>query len=325
MDSLDLVRTPYIQDIRQGLLEEGHFLLKKLHLNVGKKNKPYLRLLLADKTGHLPAVFFENMNALKKIQGQLQEGVVVKVSGIIEEYQNVLQLRLLKIEKDDKPDWDLSRFWKRTPHDRRELYRKLKGYLEKIKEPALSQLCLSFLKDKAFMKLFLEAPASRYVHHAYIGGLLEHTLNVVELCYTYARVYEQADHDLLMAGAFIHDIGKIDEYVFLFEIDHSALGKLKGHTLLGYDRLQQKLQGIKIDDNLRLKIEHIMLSHQGQKRWGAVEEPRFLEAYLVHAADSTDSSQFIYSNARRERKARAGSDDYFSDYVSYLGRDIYLG
>ena len=160
MDSLDLVRTPYIQDIRQGLLEEGHFLLKKLHLNVGKKNKPYLRLLLADKTGHLPAVFFENMNALKKIQGQLQEGVVVKVSGIIEEYQNVLQLRLLKIEKDDKPDWDLSRFWKRTPHDRRELYRKLKGYLEKIKEPALSQLCLSFLKDKAFMKLFLEAPAS---------------------------------------------------------------------------------------------------------------------------------------------------------------------
>ena len=320
----DLTYTPYIKDIDKGLLKEGHFLLKKIHLNISKKNVAFLRFILADKTGHLPGIYFGSLSDLKKIQTSLQEGSIIKVSGIIEEYQEVLQIKILKIDKSQKKESELSRFWKRTPHDRRKLYRKLKFHLEKIKNSSLKELCFSFLIDRSFMKLFLEAPASRYIHHAYIGGLLEHTLHVVQLVDAYTKIFPQADRDLLVAGAFLHDIGKIDEYNLLLSIDYSSAAKLKGHTLLSYDRLVSKLNKIDIESNLRIKIEHIILSHQGKKIWGAIEEPKFLEAYLVHSADSTDSSQFIFSNAKKIMKAENEGSPYWSEFISYLGRDIYL-
>ena len=322
MESLDLNQSPYIKDIQKGLLKHGVFLLKKINLNIGKKNKPYLRLLLADKTGHLPAIYFGHEKDLKETTRQLKEGDIVVISGVLEEYQSVVQIKLLSIERSEKNNFELSRFWKRTPFDRRELYKKLKSLLQKIDHPDLKELCFLFLKDRSFLKLFLEAPASRYVHHAYIGGLLEHTLHVVELLDSYSRVFELSDRDLLLTGGFLHDIGKVDEYTFLFKIDHSSIGKLKGHTLLGYERLQKKLERVNLEANLRLKLEHIILSHQGKRIWGAVEEPRFLEAYLVHAADSTDSSQFIYSQARKENEV--ADSPYWSEFVSYLNRDIYL-
>ena len=322
IESLNLNQSPYIKDIKKGLLEQGYFLLKKMNLNIGKKNKPYLRFLLSDKTGHLPGIYFGHEKELKNIQHDLKEGSIVNISGILEEYQSILQVRLLSIKAVKTDKVELSRFWKRTPFDRRELYRALKKNLHKIKNQAIKELCFLFLKDRSFMKLFLEAPASRYIHHAYIGGLLEHTLHVMQLAEAYSKIFEFAEPDLLIAGAFLHDIGKVDEYVFLFNIDHSSIGKLKGHTLLGYDRLQEKLKEVKLDSNLRLKLEHIILSHQGKRIWGAIEEPRFLEAYLVHAADSTDSSQFIYSQTKRE--SENSKSPYWSDFISYLNRDIYL-
>ena len=97
---------------------------------------------------------------------------------------------------------------------------------------------------------------------------MEHTLHVVELVDSYSRVFELADRDLLLAGAFLHDIGKVDEYAFLFKIGHSSIGKLKGHTLLGYERLQKKLEKINLEESLRLKLEHILLAHQGKKNMG---------------------------------------------------------
>ena len=323
MESLDLTSTPYIQDIQKGLLEEGLFLVKRLHLNMSKKNKPFLRMLLSDKTGHLPAIYFGSRAEIDAIQNQIKESDIAKVSGIIEEYDRILQMKLLKIEKSDQENTELSRFWRRTPHDRRQLYKSLKELLNKIQNQNLKELCFSFLKDREFMKVFLEAPASRYIHHAYIGGLLEHTLHVTQLTYQYSSIFTHADRDLLIAGGFLHDIGKVDEYEFLFQIDYTSLGKLKGHTLLGYDRLKSKLQSIDLEDNLKIKIEHILLSHQGKKQWGAIEEPRFLEAYLIHAADSTDSSQFIFSNAKRRTVSE--NDPVWSEFISYLGRDIYLG
>ena len=321
-ESLDLNQSPYIKDVQKGLLENGYFLLKKINLNMAKNNKPYLRFLLSDKTGHLPAIYFGHEKELKEISRNLKEGSIVNISGVLEEYQSILQIRLISIKKAKTDNISLNRFWRRTPFDRRELYKLLKALLQKIQNPSLKELCFIFLKDKAFMKLFLEAPASRYIHHAYIGGLLEHTLHVMQLSEAYVKIFEFAERDLMIAGAFLHDIGKVDEYIFLFKIDHSSAGKLKGHTLLGYERLQDKLKQIDMESGLKLKLEHIILSHQGKRIWGAVEEPRFLEAYLVHAADSTDSSQFIYSQTKRESENT--NSPYWSEFISYLNRDIYL-
>jgi 3'-5' exoribonuclease len=324
MESLDLKKTPFIDELNPGILDEGYFLLKKIHMNVSKKNKPFLRLLLSDKSGHLPAVYFDNANNLKKMQSGISEGDVVKVNGFIEEFQDVLQVKIIKIERTDPAKWELSRFWKRTTHDRRILLQDLKTLLQQVKNPALKKLCTNYLGDKEFLTLFLEAPASRYFHHAYIGGLLEHTLSVVRLVNAYAAIYEMADRDLLLTGAFLHDIGKVDEFRYLLhEIEYSTEARLKGHTLLGYERLKANLDKVTLENNLRLKLEHILISHQGKKEWGALIEPKFLEAYLIHAADSTDSNQFIFSDIRKFTES--SQDKIWSKYISILNRELYLG
>jgi len=326
MKSLDLTRSPFIKDIQKGFLEEGCYLLKMIHMNVGQSSKPFLRLLISDKTGHLPAVYFGSKKELVDLQKKIKEGDIVKISGVMEEYNEILQIKIIKIKKEENRDWELSRFFKRTPHDRRNLYRDLRKITDKIKNKDIKDVIGYFFKDKNFMKLFLEAPASRFIHHAYIGGLLEHTLHVLQLAESYGNIFVQADKDLLLAGAFLHDIGKVDEYKFLLtEIDYSSEAKLKGHTLLGYDRLKKAFEKIKIDEKIKLKLEHIVLSHQGRKNWGAVIEPKFLEAYLIHAADSTDASQFIFSEVKRENAPADLQKRYWSDYISYLGREIYLG
>ncbi|MCS6985751.1 MAG: HD domain-containing protein [Leptospiraceae bacterium] len=313
---------PYIRDLETGFLEEGYFLLYRLNLVKSRQDKPYLRLILSDKSGLMPAVFFGSQREIEHTYKKLRKGQVVKIQGIIEEFAQTLQIKLYKIEPASPPHGELSRFFKRTPHDRRKLHRRMRDLLNSLERESLKNLCLSFLNNREFLRLFLEAPASRVVHHAYVGGLLEHTLHVMELCDSYSRIFPWAERDLLISGAFLHDIGKVDEYEYLFQaIEHTSKGKLKGHTLLGYERLQAMLQHYPLEEPLRLKVEHILLAHQGRRIWGAVEEPRFLEAYLVHAADATDASQFIYSEPRREKR----QDREWSDYISYLGRDIYLG
>jgi len=326
MKGFDIARTPLISDIEPGLLQEGYFLLKKIHLNISKKKKPFIRAVLADKSGHLPAVFFESAASLKKLMGEIDEGDIVKISGIVEEFQDVLQLKLLKIERSDPENFELERFWKRTPHDRRVLFNDLTTLVDTIKHTALKSICKQFLSDKEFVKLFLDAPASRQFHHPYIGGLLEHTLNVMKIADSYAAIYPEADRDLMLAGAFTHDIGKISEYEYLtHEIEYTTEARLKSHVLLGYERLRSVAMKTKIDENTRLKLEHIMISHRGKKAWGAITEPMFLEAWLIHSADMADSNQFVFSDLKREYRKSKNINSGWSSYVSYLNREIYLG
>ncbi len=328
-NSLDLNQSPFIEEIHQGYIEDGFFLIRKMYLNTGKTKKPFLRIILADKTGHLPAVYFGAQKELTKLAEEIIEGDIVRISGIMEEFRDVLQIKLIKMEKAETKNLEMTRFWKRTPHDRRELFREIRTMVQSIQNPKLKNICLHFLKQRNFLKIFLEAPASRFVHHAYIGGLLEHTRNVMQIATAFTHIYKDADRDLMITGGFLHDIGKIDEYKFLYyEIDHSDEGKLKGHTLLGYEKLLPALNQADLDKSTRLKLEHMVLSQQGKRVWGAIEEPRFTEAYLLHAADSTDASEFIYSDARRKhRRSHTANPEkhYWSDYISAIGRDVYLG
>jgi len=327
MDSLDIKRKPFIDQLQPGMIEEGYFLLKKIHLNIGKKNKPFLRIILSDKTGYLPAVYFDSLKNLQKIQDECKEGDIVNISGILEEYNEILQIKLIKISRENRKDWELSVFSKRTPHDRRELLKELKIYLNKINNTDLKKLCLSFLNDKEFLKTFLDSPASRFYHYAYIGGLLEHTLNVVKLVDSYSRIYPQADKNLLLTGAFLHDFGKLDEYEYIqYNIEYSRDSRLKGRTLLGYERVKPFIDKYIKEPTIKIKLEHIMISNKGQKRWGAISEPKFLEAFLIHSADLTDTSQFIFSESRKDFKAKPGTgSEYAGNYISIMDKEIYIG
>ena len=321
MKHLDLNKLPFIEELVSGNLQKGKFLLRQVSIHKSKQNK-YLRMTLADKSGHLPAIYFSNSFEIDELYATLKSGSIIETNGVIENYKGIIQLKVLSIKEAEDKEIDLSRFWRRTPHDRRALYRDLKKIIQQISQPALKELCTSFLKSSDFMRSFIDAPASRRAHHAYLGGLLEHTVNVLRLLRQYSIIYPKSDHDLLLAGGFLRKIGKVDEYDTLqLSIDTSDLGKLKGHTLLGYDRLKKKLEKIPIDEKVCLKLEHIILSHQGKKEWGAIEEPRFLEAYLVHAADQLDATRFIYSEAHNQ--AQQGS--LWSGVNEYVKREIYLG
>jgi len=316
-------RSPFIRDLQNGLLAEARFLVRRAIMQSAKNNKPFLRLILADATGHMPAIFFAPPAELKKTAEFARPGKVIRIQGIVEEYQNIKQIKLMKVEPAGETE-ELSRFQARTPLSRRQMYTEMRQLIGSISANELREVCNLFLRDRAFMRLFVEAPASRQVHHAYIGGLMEHTLNVMRQVAALSKIYPHADHDLLIAGAFLHDIGKTEEYNFLFShYEHSEAGRLKGHTLLGYEKLLEKLARIKMHPLTRAKLEHVVLSHQGRRIWGAIEEPRFLEAYLVHAADAIDSTQFIFHDLQKNAENR-NTDSPWSEYSKYLGREIFL-
>jgi 3'-5' exoribonuclease len=321
--SFSTERSPYIRDLQNGLLEEGRFLVRRATMQSAKNNKPFLRLMLADATGHMPAIFFAAPPELKKTAQIARPGKVIRIQGIVEEFQNVKQIKLMKVESAAETE-ELSRFQARTPLSRRQMYTEMRQMISRVASNELKEVCNLFLRDRSFMRLFVEAPASRQVHHAYIGGLMEHTLNVMKQVAALAQIYPHADHDLLIAGAFLHDIGKTDEYNFLLShYEHSEAGRLKGHTLLGYERLAEKLKLVKMHPLTRAKLEHVVLAHQGRRSWGAIEEPRFLEAYLVHAADAIDSTQFIFHDLQKNAENR-NTDSAWSEYSKYLGREIFL-
>jgi 3'-5' exoribonuclease len=262
--SLSAERAPFIRDLQKGLLEEGKFLVRRAIMQTAKNNKPFLRLMLADATGHMPAILFAPAAELKKTAEIARPGKVIRIQGIVEEFQNVKQIKLMKVESAAETE-ELSRFQARTPLSRRQMYTEMRQMISRVASNELKEVCNLFLRDRSFMRLFVEAPASRQVHHAYIGGLMEHTLNVMKQVAALAQIYPHADHDLLIAGAFLHDIGKTDEYNFLLShYEHSEAGRLKGHTLLGYERLAEKLKLVKMHPLTRAKLEHVVLAHQGQ-------------------------------------------------------------
>lgn len=321
--SFSAERQPLIRDLQTGLLEEGKFLVRRAAVQTAKNNKPFLRLMLADATGHMPAIFFGAPAELKRITALARPGKVIRIQGIVEEFQNVKQIKLMKVEAASDTE-ELSRFQARTPLNRRQMYSEMRQLVASITANELREVCNLFLRDRAFMRLFVEAPASRQVHHAYIGGLMEHTLNVMRQVVALSQIYPYADRDLLIAGAFLHDIGKTEEYNFLLShYDHSEAGRLKGHTLLSYEKLQEKLRLVKLHELTRAKLEHVVLAHQGRRIWGAIEEPRLLEAYLVHAADAIDSTQFIFHDLKQSAQNRS-DDAAWSEYSKYLGREVFL-
>jgi 3'-5' exoribonuclease len=166
----------------------------------------------------------------------------------------------------------------------------LKGLLNTLENPHLKSLVQRFWADKQFMALFSKAPAAKNFHHSYLGGLLEHTLAVCQLAVNIVRFYPELDKDLLLAGAFLHDIGKVQELKCEPQIDYSDQGRLLGHLVLGVGMLEEKLNGLNsFPNDLALRLKHLILSHHGQFEFGSPKRPKFLEAFALNLIDDLDA------------------------------------
>lgn len=311
----------YVKDLSEGLRVEDIFCVASKTVANARNGSRYLRLKLVDKTGMIMAV---KWNATDDEIRNFGERDIIQVRGTTNIYQNELQLTLdfcRKYEQQINPS-DFIRVSERAPE---EILSDLKVILRTVKRPDLSRLLAAFFDDENFVHKFSQAPAAKSVHHAWVGGLAEHTLNVVRTCATFADLYPQIDRDLIVTAAALHDIGKIDEYTVSLGIDFSDSGHLVGHIVLGAMMVKEAADRIDGFDRLTsLALQHAILAHHGTHEWGSPKRPKSIEAFALHLADDLDAKVDMFRHAIEESDEN-GEDDLFTKRHFHLDRPIFKG
>ena len=276
----------WVKEIQRDQRVSGLYLVRVKRLGATKKGDPYLSLTLVDRTGEIEARVWDRVQELSPL---FREGDVVGVEGYAGLYQDQVQLTLSDLRPSGEPG-DPHLFLESCPRDVAEMMAALRQILKGIQNPHLRALVDRFLSDHAFLSLFKLAPAAKNFHHSYLGGLLEHTLSVCDLVGPVTAHYPQLNRDLLLAGAFLHDIGKVRELTFERQIDYTDEGRLLGHIVLGLGMVEEKLAGLKgFPQETALHLKHLISSHHGEYAFGSPRRPKFLEAFALHLVDDLDA------------------------------------
>lgn len=298
------------------------FIIRGIETRTKKSdNEPYLVLELGYQQGRIWANIWENTDAFL---AEYQAGDVVKIRGVVEQYRDMTQLNIRKIRKsaesDDVHPEDLLPVY---PGDLNKMKKLLPKYIKKISNSHLQALCTSILLEDEFNTLFCKAPAGKLWHHGYVGGLLEHTLKIVDLCESIAAHYPQLNPDLLRAGALLHDVGKVETYTTVPYIEYSDEGRLIGHIVLGYERVREAIKMSKdFPEEIAKQLLHLIISHQGELAKASPVVPMTLEGIILHLADEIDSTINAFQRIIDEQKT---PHKKWSSYVNLIDRFIYLG
>ena len=263
------------------------FIVAKKQIFKKKDGKDYCRLVLQDKTGKINAIIWtEILNQY----GRFEQGDLVAVKGEVTSFEDERQINIKKIEKIQLDLLsDLSDYIRVTSHDINILRTGLFEIIKEIKNPCLSKL-LELIFDHDFMTKFENSAAAVSFHHAYKGGLIEHTLSIAKSCCFMAEHYQNINRDILLTGALIHDVGKVYEYRTRHIIEQTDPGKLMGHIAIGYNLVSQKIDQIEgFPQELKMHILHILLSHHGQLEYGSPQKPKTREAFIVFHLDNLDA------------------------------------
>ncbi len=293
----------WIEKIEADTKVSGCYRVKKKKLSTTRNGNPFLSLILADKTGELPAKVWDRAEDLSNL---FREGEIIEIAGQTTTYQGQIQLTVSRLHPpSEAPDPDM--FVETSPFDTQEMMRSLRTILNQVKDIHLKSLIDGFWKDRKFIDLFKNAPAAKNFHHNYLGGLLEHTLSVCRLATQAADHYPSLNKDLLVAAAFLHDVGKTREFRWDTSINYSDEGRLVGHLVLGVTMLDEKLKSQKdFPHELAIRLRHLILSHHGQYDFGSPKEPKFLEAFALHLLDDLDA-KMNGLNRFMERDRREGA------------------
>ena len=276
----------WIKDIADLEQVGGRYLIKEKRLGTTKRGEPFLSLVLADCTGEIEARVWDNA---EEISAAISEGGVAEIQGLAGSYRGKIQLTLSGVTDFDG-DFDPALLLESSPFNPGEMFRSLRDILHTIENPQLKALADRFLLDKDFVTELKRAPAAKNFHHGYIGGLLEHTLGVCRLASAVSALYPQLDSDLLLFGAFIHDIGKMRELRYRPTMDYTDEGRLVGHLVLGVQMVEEKIRTLRdFPPGLELKIKHLILSHHGEYEFGSPKRPKFLEAFALNLVDDLDA------------------------------------
>jgi len=265
---------------------EGFYLLRKKELLNTNNNKKYLSITIADKTGSIEGKMW---NLSGDDYSHISEGDVVYVIGRIEKFKNNLQVNVESLEKKDVKEDIYNELIPSTDKNVDNITAEIINFKNSIYSLEIKKLIDKTIFDEDFLPLFQLAPAASKLHHAYRGGLIEHSLSVTILCDKFSKLYRMVNRDILIAGAILHDTGKAYEYDNK-TFNKTDEGKLIGHISMGLSLVDKKAAKIKNFPEKKLfAIKHLILSHHGELEWGSPVQPATIEAVLLHFADNIDS------------------------------------
>lgn len=282
-----------------------------------KTGEPYLALTLGDRSGQLEAKMWDNVDDVLEA---FEQDDFLKVKGLINKYKNRFQLTVHKLRKLGEAEIDYSDYLPKTTKNIDELWQTLVGFVSTFRNPHLRALVQAFMADPEIAAAYRNAPAAKTLHHAYIGGLLDHVVSLFRSCDLICTNYSQINRDLLLTGAFLHDIGKIYELTYNRSFSYTTKGQLLGHMIIELEMLQAKL-ALQPDfpDELKTMIEHIIISHHGQYDFGSPKLPMFPEALMLHYLDDLDSKM---EAMRAHFERESGFDSPWTSYNASLGRPL---
>ena len=320
-ESTQVNRTP-ILELTDGQQLQQPFLAADKQLRVNRQGGKYILLRLADRTGVIAGMLW---NADERIFDSFDRGDYIFCRGRTQIHNGALQVIVSNIERMDASEVDISEFERFDAAETEKLRTRLKELVEGTRNVHLRRLGEAYLADAELMgKLDLGAAAVS-VHHAYPGGLIRHTVDLMELALCIAPRYPQLDGELLMFGAFLHDLGKIEELAGAGEISYTDRGQMVGHIVIGVQMLGEKIAGLEesgdpFPSELRLHLEHMIVSHHGQIEFGSPKLPVTLEAVALHYLDNLDARIASYTSVIESDIAADGN---WTNYNPSIGRKLW--
>lgn len=308
------MKSLFVKDLTADQIITGFFLVHEKEIRNTNTGKPYLRMELGDRSGTVEARMWEQFENFAK---DVNRDDFIKIQARVEIYRNKPQLSLQQFRLARPAEIDIADFLAHTPFNVEEMYQTLLTDAEGIKNPWLRQLVLKILCDPQIAARYKRAPAAKVMHHAYIGGLLEHVVGLCGLAKVVAVHYPELDVDLLLTTAMLHDVGKLDELCYERSVAYTIEGQLLGHIVMELETVTKAMDAIEgFPGKLKTVVEHMLISHHGQYEFGSPKLPMIREALVFHYLDDMDSKVA----AVRAAMAVESGEENWSAFSGALGR-----
>jgi 3'-5' exoribonuclease len=296
------------------------FAVTSKQLRSRKDGGQYLAVTLGDRTGQIESRMWENF---ADVAAGFEQGDVVKVRAEVCRFNGRFQLNLEKLRPAGPDEWELADFVPQTRKNVDELWSALVRCVDSFSDLWLQALVRSFLNDPPIATALREAPAAKSLHHAWLGGLLEHVVSLLGICELAAQHYPEVNRDLLLTGAILHDIGKLEELRWGLSFDYTLEGQLVGHIALGIAMIEKKLATLpEFPPQLRILVEHMVLSHHGKLEFGSPKVPMIPEALLLHYLDDLDAKMHTMRGEFERQEAQGGLAGEMTDWVRSMERPL---
>jgi 3'-5' exoribonuclease len=315
----------YVSQLAHQEAVDQIFLASDKQLRPNRNGNLYLQLELSDRSGAIAARMW---NASEQDYRNFENGDYVRVEGSTQLFQGTIQLIASSIRKASASEIDPDDFMTLGSKEVDQLVLRLSGFLRKLRDPHLLNLAECFLVDEEFMRKLSRAPAGVKNHHAYLGGLIEHIVSLMDLIQRIAPIYPSIHADVLLMGAFLHDIGKIDELTYERDLAYTDEGQLIGHVVMAVGILERKLKEVErlsgetMPEELVLRLKHMIVSHHGQYEYGSPKLPMTLEAVALHHLDNLDAKIHSFDQLMRDDP---NVESGWTIFHHGLGRKLYKG